>query len=118
MSKSANAGELRTPVYFKRITRVTDTDGFPSESEVNIFGENSDVLVKWVNIHGSEVFNALQTGIKEPATLTTRYHPEITNDLIVYKGTDPKPYEIISIDNVESRNTWLEIKVMRKSPAR
>lgn len=28
------------------------------------------------------------------------------------------PYEIISIDNVEERNQWLEIKVKRKVQAR
>lgn len=118
MSKSANAGELRIPVYFKKVTRVTDDEGFPSEQETNVFGESKCVLCKWVNAHGTEVFTAMQLEIKEPATITARYSPLIDETLIVYKGNDKEPYEIISIDNVNEQNIWLEIKVRRKVAAR
>ncbi len=118
MSKSANAGELRTPVYFKKIQRVTDADGYPSEQEINVFGEDKYVLTKWVNAHGSEVFTAMQLQIREPATITTRCSALIDEKCIVYKGSDSQPYEIISIDDVEERHIWLEIKVQRKEAAR
>lgn len=118
MSKNANAGELRTAIYFKRIERTTDDEGFPTEQETNVFGEDKYVLCKWVNAHGSEVFGAMQLELREPATLTVRYSPLINEKLLIYKGTDPEPYEVISIDNVEERNVWLEIKVQRKVAAR
>lgn len=118
MSKSANAGELRTPVYFKRIVKETDDDGYVKNTEVNIFGEGKYVRAKWVNAHGSDAFVALQMQLREPATITCRYSPKIKVDQLVYCGSDPMPYEIISIDNVEERNQWLEIKVKRKVQAR
>ena len=114
MSKSANAGELRTPVYFKREERVTNKNGYPAVAEVNVFGEDKYVLTKWVNAHGTEAFMAMQMQLREPATITMRYSPLIDEKLLVYKGSDPEPYEVISIDNVEERGAWLEIKVQRR----
>ena len=123
MSKSANAGELNTSVYFKRIDRETDADGFPIEGEVNIFGQDANgkdipARGKWVNVHGSEVFIAMQLQLKDPAFFTTRYSPLYNQMLVAYKEGDKNPYEIISIDDVENRHTWLEIKLQRKEPAR
>ena len=119
MSKAANPGELRTPVYFMRVTRERDGEGYPQEAEVNVFGPDVACKCKWVNAHGYEVFQSMQLEIKEPATLTTRYSPKLLDKkLIVYKDTDKCPYEIISIDDVEERHVWLEIKVQRKAGAR
>lgn len=47
-----------------------------------------------------------------------RYSPLIDPAMLVYKGKDPRPYEIISLNNVEDRGKWLEIKVQRKGAAR
>lgn len=118
MSKSANAGELRTPVRFCKITRVPNSKGIPEKREENVFGGNKTVMCKWVNAHGSESFTAMQLQINEPATLTCRYSPKITPDLIAYKGDDKSPYDVISVDNVEERGRWLEIKVKRREAAR
>ena len=118
MSKEANAGELRTPVYFMRLEKRTDEDGVPINWEVNIFGEGAPLRCKWVNGHGTEVFAAMQMNIQEPATITCRYSPLITKNQIVSKMGDPKPYATISLDNVEEKNKWLEIKVKRRSQAR
>lgn len=125
VSKSANPGELRTPVFFKEISRADDTDpeGVPNEEESYVFGKDANgdpvpVRVKWVNTHGTEVFTAMQLKLREPATLTMRYSTLIKETLLVYKGNDKRPYEIISIDDVEERHRWLEIKVQRKVAAR
>ena len=88
MSKAANAGELRTPVYFMKIDRQSDDVGFPKENEVNVFGTGKSVLVKWVNAHGSEVFTAMQLELKEPATLTMRYSSLINEKLVAYKAKE------------------------------
>ena len=119
MSKSANPGELRTKVYFMKNERTKDAEGFFHDTEVNVFGEGVPCMCKWVNAHGTEVFQTMQLEIREPATLTTRFSPLLLdNRLIVYKVGDMRPYEIISIDDVEERHAWLEIKVQRKSGAR
>lgn len=119
MSKSANSGELRTKIRFMRIDRVTDNDGFDAEDEVNVFGCSSAyVKCKWVNAHGTDAFVAMQMQLREPATITCRFSPLINERCLVYKEDETSPYEIISIDNVEERNRWLEIKVQRKVSAR
>jgi SPP1 family predicted phage head-tail adaptor len=113
MAKYANAGELRTPVKFIRIDRSKDADGYSVEVEVEVLKTNC----KWVNVHGAEVFTAMQQQLREPATITMRYSPLINQKLIIYKGTDAEPYEVISIDDIENRHRWLEIKVQRTSEA-
>ena len=86
---------------------------------MNVFGDGVPCMCKWVNAHGYEVFQTMQLQIREPATITTRYSPLLLDPkLTVYKGKDQTPYEIISIDNVEEENVWLEIKVQRKTGAR
>lgn len=116
MAKSANAGELNTAVRFVRIARTTDAEGYPQEREEAVF--TSSVFVKWVNAHGSEVFEALEQKLKEPATITMRFSPAIEETMILYREADTQPYEIISINDVENRHAWLEIKVQRKVGAR
>lgn len=122
MAKQANAGELRTLVYFRRTVKETDGEGYPREGEESVFldraGREVPVHCKWVNAHGTEVFSAMQLQIREPATLTVRFSPLICPTLLVYKAGDPRPYEIISVDDVEDRHRWLEIKVQRKGAAR
>lgn len=118
MSKSANPGELRTRARFVIFERATDPEGYPMEAERNVFGEGKSVMVKWVNAHGTDAFTAMQLELREPATVTMRYSGFVTHQCLVYKGDDPVPYEIISIDNVEERGAWLELKVQRRANAR
>jgi len=124
MSKSANAGELRTPVFFKSVSTSYNKRGFPELTENNVFGKDDEgndlpIMCKWVNAHGNEVWSAMQLKLRSPATLTVRYSPLLEDPtLVVYKGTDSEPYEVISVDNVEQMNIWLEIKVQRKEAAR
>lgn len=119
MSKSANAGELRTIVYFMRNKVTMNPNGVPIEKEENVMGEGVPVWCKWVNAHGSEVWDAMQLELRQPATITTRYSPELDDPtLLVYRNGDLKPYEVISVDNVEQRNAWLEIKIQRKAVGR
>lgn len=119
MSKSANPGELRTRVFFMRKSRTRNEEGFPCDQEVNVFGEGVACMCKWVNAHGYEVFQTMQLEIREPATITTRFSDKLLDPtLIIYRESDTKPFEVISIDDVEERHVWLEIKVQRKSGAR
>lgn len=115
MAKYANPGALRTPVRFIRIDRTNDADGYPTETEVDVFGQ--PVMCAWVNVHGNEVFTAMQMQLREPATLTTRYSPLINQKLLIYKDSDTDPYEVISIDDIDERHAWLEIKVQRAAEA-
>ena len=122
MAKQVSAGDLRTPVYFRRVLKGSDSKGATHQREEYVYTDSCDeelpVHCKWVNAHGTEVFSAMQLQLREPATLTMRYSPLINATMLVYKGKDPRPYEIISVDNVEERGRWLELKVQRKGAAR
>lgn len=123
MAKSVNPGELRTAVFFKRIQRVIDPEGYYSEEEINVRGqdaEGNDIPFRcyWNNAHGSEVFEGMQLQLRNPATLTMRYTPLVDITQVVYKRGDPDPYEIISVNDVEDRHRWLEVRVQRKVVAR
>ncbi len=123
MAKRVSAGELRTRVYFHRVHKGTDPEGYPRQREENVFGCDSAgreraVHCKWVNAHGTEAFSAMQLRLREPATLTMRYSPLIDAALLAYRGRDPIPYEVVSVDNVENRGQWLEVKVQRRGAAR
>ena len=123
MAKRANPGELKTPVLFMRVERESDGEGFAPETFKNVFGEDFSedvkVMCKWVNTHGTEVFVAMQLKLRDPVTITTRYSPWLDDvSLILFRDGDDEPYEIISVDNVEQRNEWLEIKAQRRVSAR
>ena len=72
----------------------------------------------FLHAYGTEVFTAMQLQVQEPATLTMRYSALIRPDCLIYKLGDPVPYEIISVNDVEDRHCWLEVKVRRMGAAR
>lgn len=122
MAKQASAGELRTRIYIRRMEKEADGEGVPAETEKSVFPDPPDqpervYHCKWVNAFGTEAVTAMQLQIQEPATLTMRYSPKIRPDCLIYKLGDPDPYQIISINDVEERHTWLEVKVCRKQAA-
>lgn len=124
MARSAGAGELRTKIKVFDLPRgqdgepATDKDGYPVTEPENVFGPGATRQAKWVNAWGSEVYQARQAGVTEPATLTLRYTPKITTTCLIYRGSDPEPYEVISVNDVDNRHTWLEVKVQRKGAAK
>lgn len=120
MAKQANAGELRTRIMVFDLPPdgAPDPDGYPLDRPVNVFGEGGTRYCKWVNAWGTEVYSAHQAGVTEPATLTMRYTDRITTTSLIYRESDPQPYEVISLNDVENRHVWLEIKVQRKAGAK
>lgn len=118
MSKYANPGELRTPVVFRKVTRAINANGFPEETETALFGGEA-IFVKWVNAHGTEVWEHAQQSVRDRATLTLRYSPALTDEtLLAYRDGTDGPFEIVSADDVENRHVWLELTVQRKVSAR
>lgn len=124
MAKSARAGELRTRIMVFDLPRdeggevLKDADGYEVTEPVNVFGSGATRQCRWVNAWGSEVYAARQAGVTEPATLTLRYTPKLTTTCLIFRGKDPRPYEVISVNDVEDRHTWLEVKVQRKAAVR
>lgn len=122
MAKQANAGEMRTRVRFTRPVKTINENGFEVRSDVDVFGK--PVNCSWVWAHGSEVFEHRKNQLGQVATLTMYASPLVTPECQVVLvderdlvGTDDGPFEVISIDQVENRGRFMEIKVRRKVKA-
>lgn len=113
MAKSTRAGELRTSIRVVTQRKSKDADGYMSGDEKEAWTG----CCKWVNAYGREVYDARQAGVEEPATLTLRYTGRIGLTSLVYREKDPRPYRVISVNDVENRHRWLEVKVERKVAA-
>ena len=110
MAARVNAGEMRTKITIKN-PKYTIQDGFGIKEFVNAF--TRPVWCKWVNAHGAEIYQAAELRLREPATITMRYSPLVTVESRIWRGRDTEPYEVISINNVNGRCEFLEIKVQR-----
>lgn len=123
MAKRISAGNLRTRIYIRKTVKRVDGEGVGGMREVSIFADPPDqpervYHCKWDNAYSVEAVAAMQLQIEEPATLTMRYSTLIQPDQLIYKLGDPIPYEIISVNDVEDRHCWLEVKVHRRRAAR
>ena len=124
MPKQIGAGDLRTRITVFDLPRdeagevLRDADGYPAQEPVNVFGPGGGRSCKWEDAWGSEVYAARQAGVTDPATLTLRYTPKITTTCTVFRGSDPRPYEVLSVRDIGDRHAWMEVKVQRKEAAK
>ncbi len=105
--KPTNPGEMRVPVTLQKRTVVMNAGGFPTPVWSNI----AVVMAKWTNVHGSEVWAASQARAVQPASVWIRYRADLDTTCAVLKGS--LRYEIVSMDNVQERNEYIELKVQR-----
>jgi SPP1 family predicted phage head-tail adaptor len=101
-----NPGELRTKVTLQKQTVSTETGGFQEP----VYTDLATVRVKWVNVHGSEVWASQMAEALAPATVFMRYRSDVDLTCVLSKGG--KIYEITSIDDVRERHEYLELKVV------
>lgn len=109
-NQTTNPGELRTSITLQNRTLTANTGGFASPAWADI----ATVWAKWVNLHGSEAWQAQSIQAIGSATVLIRYRSGIDETCAVLKG-DVR-YEILSIDNVRERGEYLELKVRRMAP--
>lgn len=114
MSKEAGAGELRTPITVYKRKTATQSHGYSASDE---WEAGPKTYCKWVNAHGTEALEASRLRLGELATLTLRYLPGVTTRCKIMREADADLYDVISVDDVENRHAWLEIKVQRGVPA-
>lgn len=105
---------------------VTDAGGFQHPTDVYI----AEVWADWKNVHGQEAIIADANGVKVAATVVIRYRSDINLGCAIFKdatvteivdehdvvtghtvtGTE---YEIFSMDDIEERHEYIELKVKR-----
>jgi len=109
-----NAGMLREPVTFQRRTRTADGAGSWSETWATISGAPTRGMVTQTS--GRE---AVLHGRKEAhasVKIVVRYSSTaiLEADRVVVRSTN---YNILSVNNIEFKNQWIEIIAQRGVPA-
>jgi SPP1 family predicted phage head-tail adaptor len=105
--KVINPGELRTSITLQERAVTPDAGGFGVKSWSDI----ATVWARWENAHGSEAWTANTAGAEQAATALIRYRSDIDTTCAVLKGSDR--YEIVSLDDIQERHEYIELKVKR-----
>jgi SPP1 family predicted phage head-tail adaptor len=103
--KVTNPGEFRTKVVLKSRSVLTDTGGYQKQSLTTV----RTVWAKWVGVHGVEAWAANSANALRAATVTVRYYADIDESWVV--SADGDDYEIVSIDDLQHRHEYLELKL-------
>lgn len=107
--KVINPGDLRTWITIDQRPTEAAAGGFTLPDWTAL----ASVWAKWVNAHGSEVWAAQMVQAQAPATVLIRYRSDVDATCSVVKGG--VRYEIVSLDNIQERGEWLELKVRKLS---
>ena len=105
--KVTNPGDMQTKVTLQSRSVTTDAGGF----QVPAWSTIAQVWARWTNVHGSEAWIAASVEAEQAATVLIRYHSGVDTTCAVLKGSDR--FEIVSLDNIQDRNEYLELKVRR-----
>lgn len=108
--KVTNPGELRVKVTLHSRSISTEVGGFQRPGLTKI----ADVWAKWTNVHGSEALQAAAIQALDAATVLIRYLDGVDRTCVVEKGG--QYYEIISLDNIQERSEYIELKVRKWQP--
>jgi len=111
--KPIDAGRLRTRVTVIGVTKVKNAAGFTEELTGDALGY--PLYVEWRNAHGAEVLTQRELGLRDRATLRCRYDARITPACRIRK--DGEDWEIVSVDKIEDRGTWMELQAERMEAA-
>ena len=105
--RTINPGEMRTSITLELRTVAQDGGGFMVPGQ----GTTVTVWAKWTNAHGSEVWQAQALHASKAATVLMRYIAALDETWTLLKGSER--YEIVSVDNVQDRDEFMELKVIR-----
>jgi SPP1 family predicted phage head-tail adaptor len=109
-NNTTNPGEMRTRVTILEREVTTNPGGF----QVADLVELAEVWAKWSNVHGSESWIASSVEAESPATVLIRYLDGIDTSCYIQKGD--QIYQIVSVDNIQERSEYIELKVKRWLP--
>jgi SPP1 family predicted phage head-tail adaptor len=107
---NVNLSDMRTRVTFQVPTISKDAGGAQVETWANVTS-NPTVWARWTNAHGQEAVQNEALKSSQRAAVVVRYRTDILTTWQVLK--DSEAWQIISIDEVQDRNRWVELVVER-----
>jgi len=99
--------DLRTRITFQSPTITKDAGGAQKTTYVDV----SIVWAQWINDHGQEAVAAEALVSAQRATVRIRHRTDIVETWRVMK--DSEAWKILSIDEVQDKNRWVELRVER-----
>lgn len=105
-----DVGELRTSITFQSPTISKDAGGAQKPTFANV-STNPTVLSRWINDHGQEAVQSGAATSAQRATVTVRHRTDIQTTWQVLK--DNEAWQILSVDQVQGRRRWVELRVER-----
>lgn len=108
--KTINPGELRTPVLLAPRTVSTETGGFSQATPDT--AHQVSAWARWTNVHGAESWAVNAQGIEQAATVLIRYR-SMDESWYISRDNGASWYEIVSMDDIQARGEYIELKVKR-----
>lgn len=100
--------DLRTRITFQQPTINKNTSGVQKATYANI-ATIPTVWAQWINDHGEEAIQSDVEKSVQRATVRVRYRSDIVATWQVLK--DGVAWKILSVDPVQDRNRWIELRV-------
>ncbi len=108
--RTTNPGELDVWIELYEREVTVQTGGFQIPNLVMLAG----VWSKWRNVHGQESWVASSVMAESPATVLIRYRNDLDETCVIKRNG--LFFEIVSMDNIEQRNEYIELKIKRWRP--
>jgi SPP1 family predicted phage head-tail adaptor len=102
--------DLRTRITFQSPTVSTDA-GAAQKANYTTISTNPTVWAQWINDHGQEAVASGALASLQRATVRLRHRSDIKPTWRLLK--DSEAWKILSIDLVQDRNRWVELRVER-----
>jgi SPP1 family predicted phage head-tail adaptor len=102
-----NPGEMQTKITLKRRVMNSGVGGFETPIPTTI----ATVFAKWTGVHGMEAWAAQTVEATRAATVLIRYRDDVDETCIV--ESNGKNYEIVSYDDIQDKQEYIELKVQR-----
>lgn len=102
--------DLRTRLTFQEPAIIKDAGGAQKTTYANV-GTNPTVWAQWINDHGQEAVSSDAQVSLQRATVRVRHRSDIVETWRVMK--DGEAWQVLSIDPVQDRNHWVELRVER-----
>ena len=102
------AGTLRHTIAIQERTETSDGMGGSTEAWTDVAGMGSVPAAIWP-MRGVERLDAMKLEFKEPRKIRIRYRSGIDTANRIYWSDKGKTFNIVSINNPDERNIYLEM---------
>jgi SPP1 family predicted phage head-tail adaptor len=107
---SVQISDLRTRITFQEPTLSKDAGGAQKAGYANV-STTPSVWAQWINDHGQEAISSGAEKSAQRATVRVRHRGDVLATWRVLR--DGEAWQILSVDPVQDRKRWIELRVER-----